>query len=860
VSSTTALATTDPASNRHRLARDVVPSRYDLTIAPDLRARDFVGDVAIGIEVSRPTATIECNAKELEVRAAWLVGADGARNEATWTLDASAERVIFTFERTVQTGAAKLHVQFRGVLNDKLRGFYASSYTAADGTNRVIATTQLQSTDARGVFPCWDEPDFKAVFAVTLITDDGLLAVSNMHEVSASVLASGKRMIRFADTPKMSTYLVAFVVGELEATDPVDVGGVPLRVIARPGQQHLAKFALEAGEFALRYFEDWYGIAYPGTKLDLIATPDFAFGAMENLGAVTFRETLLLADPTTATKADLERIADVISHEIAHMWFGDLVTMKWWNGIWLNEAFATFAEISCCAKFRPEWDRWTSFSVYRSAAASVDGLHSTRPIEFPVESPSDAEGMFDVLTYEKGAAVLRQLEQYLGEDRFRDGVRHYLTQHSYANTETTDLFDAIGEVTGEPVRALMDGWIFQGGYPVIDVSLNPATSTMELRQRHFTYLPPPDGTPSDRSWLVPILYRSTELNGHDVPGRALLEASELHVTLPSGASSVVVNAGGHGFYRVNYSEALLAAIGQRFGTLAPVERYQIVADTWASVLQGTVRAQTFLDLVAGLSEERDVNVWTAAIGGLNALDRVFTDERRATLVELVCNVLRPIAVELGWHSTDGESPLRSQLRGLVVSSLGTLGQDTGTRAGVAERLSGVLNGETTVDPDVAPAVITIGAVTGDASVWDRYNARRTNASPQDSVRYLQALGMFPAEADLQRTLEMMLTDEVRTQDAPYAIQRMLVSRTGGAVAWAFLRDRWNDICARFPDNAIPRMVEAASTLSEPAIAAEVRAFFGPDGGHDLPNGRKKVAQMLEHLTINEALRTREMSA
>jgi puromycin-sensitive aminopeptidase len=261
VSATTTLTLGDPTGNPYRLARDVVPSRYDLTIAPDLRARDFVGDVAITIDVARPTAAIECNVKELELRAAWLVGLDGARNEATWTLDASTERVTFAFDRTVQVGAAKLHVQIHGLLNDKLRGFYASSYTAADGSTKVIATTQLQATDARGVFPCWDEPDFKAVFAITLIAEDGLLAVSNMHELSTSVMPSGKRMSRFADTPTMSTYLVAFVVGELDATDPIDVGGVPLRVIARPGQLHLAKFALEAGEFALRYFQEWYGIA-----------------------------------------------------------------------------------------------------------------------------------------------------------------------------------------------------------------------------------------------------------------------------------------------------------------------------------------------------------------------------------------------------------------------------------------------------------------------------------------------------------------------------------------------------------------------------------------------------------------------
>ena len=850
----------DAPANPHRLSRNIVPSRYDLTFSPDLDARDFVGEVAISIDVAVRTSEIVCNAKELDILAAWLVGVDGARNEARWALDEATERVTFTFERPLVAGSAMLHAQFKGVLNDKLRGFYASTYTAADGTPKVIATTQLQATDARTVFPCWDEPDFKAVFSITLIVNDGLLAVSNMSEASSATVTSGKRRVRFEDTPRMSTYLGAMVVGELEATDPVDVDGIPLRVIARPGQKHLTDFALEIGAFALRYFQNWYGISYPGSKLDLIATPDFAFGAMENLGAVTFRETLLLADPATATKSDLERIADVVAHEIAHMWFGDLVTMKWWNGIWLNEAFATFAEISCCAKFRPEWDRWTSFSVSRSAAATVDGLHATRPIEFPVHSPSDAKGMFDVLTYEKGASVLRQLEQYLGEDRFRDGVRHYLRTHQFGNTETTDLFDAIEFMTGEPVRALMDSWIFQGGYPIVDASLANDRTVLELSQCHFTYLPlhEPDATP--RLWSVPVLYRVIAKDGSTTDGRVLLEKAKASINMPAGTSSVIVNAGGHGFYRVAYSSELLATVSEGFSSLAPVERYQIVADTWASVLQGTVRAQTFLDLVGGLVNERDVNVWTAAIGGLGALDRVFGPERRAELSESIRNVLGPIAAELGWARASGESPLTSQLRGLIISTLGTLGEDPTVRGGVAERIDDVLAGRGAIDPDVAPAVISVAAVTGDSARWVAYNDRRASASPQESVRLLQALGSFPVETELQRTLDLLLSDSVRTQDAPYTIQRMLGGRGSGAFTWAFVRDRWTELCARFPDNAIPRMIETVYALSEPEIAADVRAFFAPGGGHELPQGRKQVEQTLERLSINEALRARESVA
>ena len=308
------------------------------------------------------------------------------------------------------------------------------------------------------------------MFAITLVVDEDLHAVSNAAIESDEVL-DGQRRVRFADTMTMSTYLVAFIVGPLEATEPVDVDGTPLRLVCPPGKLHLTAFALEVGDFSLRYLADYFGIPYPGDTIDLVAIPDFAFGAMENLGCVTFRETLLLVDPEHATQAELQNVVDVIAHELAHMWFGDLVTMKWWNGIWLNEAFATFMELKVTDAFRPEWERWVSFGLARSTAFDTDALQTTRPIEYPVVSPADAEGMFDVLTYEKGAAVVRMLEQYLGEDEFRAGIRNYMANHQYGNTETTDLWDAIEEATGEPVRRIMDSWIFQGGHPIVSVDV-----------------------------------------------------------------------------------------------------------------------------------------------------------------------------------------------------------------------------------------------------------------------------------------------------------------------------------------------------------------------------------------------------
>src|SRR5262249_41518913 len=362
---------------------------------------------------------------------------------------------------------------------------------------------------------------------------------------------AGGRVVRFADTIPMSTYLVSFVVGPLEASEPDWVGTTPLRVWSVPGKgPQLTKFGQEIGVFSLRYFEDYYGCKYPGDKLDLIAIPDFAAGAMENLGAITFRETALLVDEGSATHAEKERVADVVAHENAHMWFGDLVTMSWWNGLWLNEAFATFMEMLAVDAWKPEWKRWTTFGVSRWGAAPVDGLRSTRPVEFPVEAPRDADAMFDVLTYEKGASVLRMLEQYVGPEVFRAGVRTYLDRHAFGNTQTNDLWDALGGAASLPIPAVMDGWIFHPGYPILTARRDGADLVLE--QARFRSLPPEDGQDSRQLWQVPVQARVGRPAGAE-HRRILLTTSSTRLPLPSDAGAVLVNEGGHGFYRVRYA-------------------------------------------------------------------------------------------------------------------------------------------------------------------------------------------------------------------------------------------------------------------------------------------------------------------
>ncbi len=604
--------------NPYRLVRSVLPDRYDLVLEPDLGAASFTGSARIEATVVEADDEVVLNALELDIASVTI---DGRAVE--FTLDAATERVVL--HHAVTPGRVVLQFEFTGTLNDKLRGWYRSTYRAADGTEQVIATTQMQSTDCRRAFPCFDEPDFKAVFGVTLVVEPDLLAVSNGAEVDRAVRSDGKHVIRFAETMAMSTYLVAFVVGRLEATEPVMVpklggGAIPLRIIHVPGKAHLTGFGLDVGAFALGWYQDYYDIAYPTDKCDMLALPDFAAGAMENLGCITYRENLLLVDTTTSTQAEQQVLADVVTHELAHMWFGDLVTMSWWNGIWLNEAFATFMEVACCDAYRPDWKRWATFSLERTIAFETDSLAATRSVEFPVEAPSDCQGMFDVLTYQKGGALLRMLEQYLGEDQFRGGVQHYLRTHAYGNTDTSDLWDAIEAVNPlTPVRRMMDSWIWQPGYPLVSARLDG--EHLVLSQQRFAFDEDGLGEAAATLFVVPLHVRNGDDPSDEI--KVLLDGDEIRIHLARPDAPTVVNAGGHGFVRVAYDSTLRARlVGEAITSLSVVERYNLVDDAWNAVVAGSLGASEMLAFLNAFAGERDLAVWQSITVALRGLGRL----------------------------------------------------------------------------------------------------------------------------------------------------------------------------------------------------------------------------------------------
>jgi puromycin-sensitive aminopeptidase len=814
----------------HRLPTTVRPSRYELRIEVDLHHARFWGSVAIDLDITEPVETIECHALDLEIHAATLDG----RPVADHRLESDSQRLILSLSEPRTPGPAHLVVEFSGLLNDKLVGFYRSTYTDEAGTH-TLAVTQFQAPHARRCFPCWDEPDAKATFQVSLVVGPDDLAISNTAEIGRQPTSDGRVLVRFAETIPISTYLVAFVVGRLEASDPVDVDGVPVRVIHRPGQGHRCGEALAVATHALRWFTSYYGIPYPGDKLDLVAVPDFAFGAMENLGCITFREVLLLLDPDELTRPELERAVTVIAHEIAHMWFGDLVTMSWWDGIWLNEAFATFMELCCTDAYRPDWRVWDRFGPGRSSALETDALPSTRPIHFEVATPEDAEAMFDVITYEKGCAILRMVEQYLGPEGFRAGVRRYLERHQFGNTEIGDLWQALGSVTDQPVVEVMESWIHQGGHPL--VTATPGDGTIRLEQMRFAY----DGAGSvpESTWLVPLRVRAGRADGSSIEQRVLLTDRSLDLP-PDGAllqasstSWLLLNSEATGFFR---SRVQIGAEPPR-EALSAAERYGQLDDRWALVLAGLCPLRSVVETLRTLDERDDVETWRRGSAILWQLRRLGGVEHG------------PAVARLALDLTSDTDPDDWETRGVVVSIRGGLGADPELLAQCRQWLS-----ERAPHPELTAAAIEVVAQHGTAEEYERFVHSFRNAdSPQEEQRYLTALTRFGDPALFDRTLSLCRT-EVRTQNAPYAIASALAHPTNGARAWGFVRDHWNELEGRFPSNSIVRMVGGVRHLFDPTAAAEVLDFFA---GHPIPQAGRSLSQHLDMVRVHQHLRRRE---
>lgn len=817
-------------NNPYRLGRTVVPSAYRIFITPNLESATFAGRVEIDVEINESVKEVKLNAIELELGAATVTAGGTGPRSVDLVLDETFETATFVFDAALATGTAVVEIAFKGILNDQLRGFYRSTFSDAAGVKHTIATTQFENTDARRAFPCWDEPAFKATYQVNLTVPSHLAAYSNSPISSDTDLGNGQRTVSFTPTMMMSTYLVAFIIGPFEETAPIDVDGVALRIVYPVGNGHLASHALEAGAFALRYFSTYFDIAYPGDKLDMVAIPDFSQGAMENLGCITYRMSDLLIDPSKASLAEMKRVATVVMHEIAHMWFGDLVTMEWWQGIWLNEAFATFMEVLCQDAFRPQWQAWVSFGAERDLALEIDGLHATRAVEYEVISPEDTRGMFDRLTYEKGAAVLRMMEQYLGAEIYRDGIRHYLGKHSYANTVTTDLWDALEEVSSQPVRDVMNTWILQGGYPLVTMENG------ELTQLPFAYGLATGASSIGSTWKIPVMTRSLKGGPTSV---LLLEDAAATVT---SDPPVVLNAGGSGYYRSRYGVAETAALADHVDELDALERATLLSDSWALLFSSQINAEQFVTVARGLGDLDEPTPWGTLARAINFIDRALPPAQLGGFAETVRSIFTPQFERLGWEPKKDESELTPSMRAIVIGTLGTTGGNEEIRAEALGRFEA-----NDMPGDLAGSILRVVSFQDRRGDYETFLDRYTNAAnPQDEQRYLRSLGGFSDERVALDAVGRCFTS-FRNQDASSVLGILSMNATTGPTVWKALSGRWDEALEKFPVNTLSYMTLGIRTfINDPAFADVVETFHNE---HSLGGEQKAVQQNIERMRV-----------
>jgi puromycin-sensitive aminopeptidase len=839
-----------------RLPTDVRPTRYRAHLRIDLGAGTFEGELAITIVLERSRPSVHLHAVGLELSTSVAIVGEHTL-PARFETDAESETVTLTFPAALPAGAeVVLRLGYRGRFSPGLRGLYRAG---------GLAVTQFEAADARRVFPCFDEPAFKAVWELSLGgVPDGAVALSNSRTEREEPDPRGGRRVTFAPTPLLSSYLVAVIVGPLAAGAPETARGVPIRTWSVPEKRRLTGFAQEAAAAVLPRLEDYFGLPYPFGKLDQIGVPDFEAGAMENAGAVTFREVALLLDPATAPLAVQKRVAEVITHELAHQWFGNLVTMVWWDDLWLNEAFATWMAYKIVDQWRPAWRIWMDFEGGKGAALLLDSLRAAHAIRADVHNAEEAGESFDAITYEKGGAVLRMIEGFLGEDRFRDGIRLYMRRHREANATADDLWGALATASGQPIVELANGWIRQVGYPLCSLSLEQGGggAVVTLRQRRFFADPDATETGVPTRWMVPAVLRFRDATGIKEQA-TLLRDPEARVTLDAeGAVAWCIgNTDSRGFFRNDYDADTLARLLPAVGELRPSERMALVSDQWALVRAGVAPVSRFLDLVVSLRHEEDHVVLDDIVARLSTIDhRYLADADRARFATLVRDLYAERAAALGWGPQGGapeddETRLRraALLRAIVV--LARVPEAVTAAERRLPTLGPAPSDLPSLDPNLIDLVVVAAARRADEALFEDLRRRaRSEADPAAKRRYLHALARVENERLVETAVALALGDDVPMQDFTSYAGVLLANRATRERAWRLVRERWTDVHAKADSPMLlRRLVEALGALPERRHLDEIRAFLS---NHPVEGARQATAQTLERLQMDVALRER----
>jgi aminopeptidase N len=837
-----------------RLPATVVPEHYDLTFAVDLDRARFEGTETIRVQVAEPTPRVVLHALDIEFHDV-TIGTGPAAQTATVTTNPSEETATLTVPKPIAKGPADIHVRYTGMLNDKLRGFYLSK-----GKTRRYAVTQFESTDARRAFPCFDEPAFKATFAITLTVNRGDTAISNGKVLSDTPgPAATQHTVKFATSPKMSPYLVAMAVGDFQCLTGAQ-DGVPIRICATPDKKELGYIALESAQQILKFYDGYFAVTYPFGKLDVVAVPDFAAGAMENTAAIFYRETDLLADTKTASVGTRKKIASILAHEMAHQWFGDLVTMKWWDDIWLNEGFATWMANHPLAAWKPEWNVAVDEGVETQTALNLDSLESTRPIHSKVETPAEIEEAFDAIAYEKGAAVLRMIESYVGVEAFKKGVNTYLQAHAYGNAASEDFWTTIARSTDKPVDRIMETFVNQPGFPLLSATMSCAggQTAVTLGEQRFFLDPARARTGSSERWQVPVCVKAG--GRQDVACDVVSPAA--HTMKVGGgdcAPWVFVNAGAHGYFRTEYAPDVLRAMAPHVETdLTAPERLSLIGDEWALVRAGRHSVADYLTLASGFGREASAGVLGMVTGRLDFIhDYLTTDATRAKFEAFTRTVLRPSLDALGFQPAPADSDERRTLRAVVIGALGGPGDDPDVIAKSRAALDRALSGGHPLDPTLAGEIVDIAASHGDAKLYDALTAALTKAtSPDEHDRYLYALAAFRDPALIDRALQFSLSPQLRSQDTPIYLGRFFGNPAGRARAWTFVKQHWTELEPKITISlGDVYLVSSLSAFCDASARDDIKAFFA---ARKLPAAARTLNQTIER--INNCIELRDTQA
>ena len=803
------------AAHAQRLPKSVVPEHYTLALTPDLKAATFAGDETIDVTLSAASKTITLNSAEIAFKSVTATPAQGAAETATVSLDPDKEQATFTFPAELPAGKVKLAIAYTGILNNELRGFYLSKTD-----KRNYAVTQFESTDARRAFPSFDEPAFKATFDISLTVDAGDTVISNTNVLTDKAAGAGLHTMTFATTPKMSTYLVAFLVGDFKCVSG-ESDGTPIRACATPGQEQKGKFAVEAAEYILHYYNNYFGIKYPMPKLDMIAIPDFEAGAMENFGAITYRETDFLIDEKTASLNQKKNVAVVVAHEMAHQWFGDMVTMQWWDNIWLNEGFATWMETKSVASWHPEWHYSQDEATVLDGTLNLDSQPTTHAIRATADTPSEINEMFDGISYGKGGAVLAMVENYLGEETFRQGVHNYLAAHLYGNATAEDFWGAQTATSKKPVDKIMESCVAQPGVPLITLTGDGETK-IEADQSRF-YLNPTPQSGISQSWTIPVCFKVG--SGHDC--ELLSGGTHGPERLKAPASPFLfADAGGKGYYRTLYPKPTYdSVVAHAESSLTPEERISLLGNEWAMMRSGRGGVGDYLDLVGALRSDSNASVLDITSSAIASIkNRVATDADREQLDAWTRAEFSPAYKALGAGSK-AEDEDKKQLRAALFEMLGNA-DDSAVLAEAKMLAMEYVKDPSSVDPDLARPALGVAASHGDAALYDDLLALSDKTSdPGIKTSALFLTASFKDPALVKRTLDSVAEGKVRNQDSWILLASLLSHRETREQAWSYIQQNWTKISAQFTTSSGTRIVGASGSFCSVEKRDEVLRFF-----------------------------------